>query len=107
MSEKEYLEIKRLNETLVKRIEYLENENKKLQERPTQCYSSEDIKSIIKDLIDTKTQNRALTKELRQLQKEYKNVVLSATELKEQLKSQMDEFQNVLELAAKDPTIKM
>ena len=53
MSEKEYLEIKRLNETLVKRIEYLENENKKLQERPTQCYSSEEIKSIIKDLIDT------------------------------------------------------
>lgn len=107
MSEKEYLRLKHLNEIMANRIEYLEAENKKLLECSRQTYSSEDVKSMIKDLMDAKAKNISLSEELKQIKKKYKDMFFATEKLKERLKSQTDEFQMILDLASKNPTIKM
>ena len=107
MSEKEYLRLKHLNEIMANRIEYLEAENKKLRECSRQTYSSEDVKSMIKDLMDAKAKNISLSEDLKQIKKKYKDMFFATEKLKERLKSQTDEFQMVIDLASKNPTIKM
>ena len=107
MTEKEYLRLKHLNEIMANRIEYLEAENKKLRECSRQTYSSEDVKSTIKDLMDAKAKNISLSEDLKQIKKKYKDMFFATEKLKERLKSQTDEFQMILDLASKNPTIKM